>query len=179
MPTSAGEGKNEIITWVNELPGEFKRVLDLGVGKGTYSKLFRKYQSKLSDSYWIGVEAWAPYIEKFKLHKKYHQLINQDIRLLDYDSLKPIDITIAGDVLEHVTKDEAVTIVNKVLSISPYMVISIPIIHYPQGSIEGNPYEIHAKDDWSHAEVMETFPQIINYWGGQVVGCYLLSSKGN
>lgn len=177
MPASAKEGKNITAGWVNDLPHEFKRVLDLGVGKGTYSRLFRKHPTKLSRAHWIGVEAWAPYIEQFDLRSQYHEIINQDIRLLDYDALKPIDIAIAGDVLEHVTKEEAIAIVDKVLKISPYMIISIPIIHYPQDAWEGNHYEIHVKDDWSHEEMIATFPQIKRYWTGKIVGCYLLSSS--
>ena len=177
MPASSKEGKSEIVSWVNALPHDFKRVLDLGVGKGTYSRLFRKNPSKLRGCYWIGIEAWAPYIKQFNLFTRYHEIINQDIREVDYDSLKPVDIAFAGDVLEHITKEEAVTIVDKVLGISPYMVISVPIIYYPQGPLEGNPYEIHAKEDWSHEEVMSTFPQIKKHWTGNVVGCYLLSSS--
>jgi hypothetical protein len=40
------------------------------------------------------------------------------------------------------------------------VVISIPIHHCPQGAWGGNPYEIHVKDDWTHQEVMESFPGI-------------------
>ena len=177
MPASAKEGKTETFSWVNNLNHDFKRVLDLGVGKGTYSRLFRKQPNKLSNCHWIGVEAWAPYIEQFDLRSQYHEIINQDIRLLDYDALKPIDIAIAGDVLEHVTKEEAVTIVDKVLKISPYMIISIPIIHYPQGPWEGNHFVIPVKDDWSHDGMIATFPQIKKSWTGKIVGCYLLSSS--
>lgn len=177
MPASAKEGKQETFAWVNKLDHDFKRVLDLGVGKGTYSRLFRKQPSKLRNCHWIGIEAWAPYIKQFNLFTRYHEIINQDIREADYDNLKPIDIAFAGDVLEHVTKEEAVDVVDKVLKISPYMVISVPIIYYPQGPLEGNPYEVHVKDDWSHEEIMSTFPQIKKAWTGNVVGCYLLSSS--
>lgn len=177
MPTSSKEGKKEIVNWVNSLPHDFKTVLDLGIGKGTYHKLFHKNNTKLSQAKWIGVEAWKPYIDKFNLSSMYDVVINQDIRLIDYKSLGSIDIAFAGDVLEHVSKEDAVTIVNNVLSICPYMVISIPIIHYPQDSFEGNHYEIHVKDDWSDLEMIETFPQIKKKWCGNTIGCYLLSNK--
>ena len=177
MPASAKEGKDIIFHWMSEVPNPINRVLDLGVGKGTYSRLFRKQPSKLSNAHWIGVEAWKPYIEEFNLRSRYHEIINKDIRLLDYDSLKPIDVAFAGDVLEHVTKEEAINVVDKVLSICPKLVISIPIIHYPQDALNGNHYEIHVKDDWSHKEMLETFPQIKKYWTGEIVGCYLLLSS--
>ena len=177
MPASAKEGKNVIFNWIAEVPDPMSRVLDLGVGKGTYSRLFRKHSSKLSNAHWIGVEAWEPYINEFNLRSRYHEIINKDIRLLDYDSFKPIDVTFAGDVLEHITKEEAINVVDKVLSICPRLVISIPIIHYPQDALNGNHYEIHVKDDWSHKEILETFPQIKKHWTGEIVGCYLLSSS--
>jgi predicted TPR repeat methyltransferase len=177
MPTSSKEGKKQTLAWVDRIPHTFNRVLDLGVGKGTYHKLFHKTNTKLSSSSWVGVEAWQPYIDKFNLTAMYDKIINQDIRSIDYKSIGPFDITFAGDVLEHVSKEEAVKIVDDVLSVCPYMIISIPIIHYPQDAYEGNHYEIHVKDDWSHREMMETFPQIKKNWCGEVVGCYLLSNK--
>lgn len=176
MPASAKEGKTEILSWVNNIDYDFKKVLDLGVGKGTYSRLFRKRHSKLSSAHWIGVEAWQPYIEQFDLRSQYHEIINKDIRLLDYSSLAPIDIAFAGDVLEHVSKEEAIMVVDRVLDICPLLIVSIPIIHYPQGALEGNPHEIHVKEDWTHREVLETFPRIRKHWTGNIVGCYLLSS---
>ena len=49
-------------------------------------------------------------------------------------------------------------------------------VHYPQDAFEGNHFEIHVKDDWSHEEMMDTFPQIVKSWTGREIGCYLLSS---
>ncbi len=176
MPFSSKEGKNVIKNWVTEIEYPLNRILDLGVGKGTYHKLFTKHPSKLSNSYWIGIEVWSPYIVKFNLDKKYNQVINSDIRKVDYTSLNPIDLTFAGDVLEHITKDDAIAVVESIMNICPYLIISIPIIHYPQAEIENNPYEVHVKDDWTDKEMIETFPQIIKSWTGREIGCYLLSS---
>ena len=177
MPSSSKEGKAQTVEWVREFTSPIKRVLDLGTGEGTYSRLFRGSDIvNLNNSYWIGVEAWTPYIEKFDLISKYDEIINEDIRKIDYKALSPIDLTFAGDVLEHVTKEESIEIVNNVLSICPSLIISIPIVHYPQDAYEGNHFEIHVKDDWSHEEMMDTFPQIKKIWTGRKIGCYLLSS---
>ena len=97
------------------------------------------------------------------------------MRELDYDSIGPFDVTIAGDVLEHMSKEDAVDVVGKILNVSTYLFISIPIIHYPQDEVNGNPYEAHVKDDWSHDEMMETFPQIIKHRAGRRVGVYMLT----
>lgn len=176
MPSSDPQGKDQILDWVYNITSPIRRVLDLGTGQGTYSDLFRKRQTTISYSHWVGVEAWQPYIERFDLKSKYNEIINEDIRTVDYSKLSPIDLAFAGDVLEHITKEEAIDVVNKVLSICPTLIISIPIIHMPQGIYEGNHFEIHVKDDWSHKEMIETFPQIRKSWEGSVIGCYLLSS---
>lgn len=172
MPTSAKEGKDVIVNWCKKL-SNINTVLDIGVGKGTYSKVLKK-NGLFTNSKWIGVEAWTPYIEEFNLTKKYNQVINEDARLVNYNSLGPVDITIMGDVLEHMTKEESIVLVNTISKISKYGIISIPIIHYPQDEIRNNPFERHIKDDWSHKEVLETFNNIKLSWAGGVVGCYLL-----
>ena len=177
MPSSSKEGKSQTVEWIKEIKEPLKRILDLGTGKGTYSRLFRKHHTtQLYKSYWIGVEAWAPYIDQFDLKHQYHEIINEDIRKVDYQALFPIDLTFAGDVLEHITKEESINVVDSVLTICPRLIISIPIIHYPQDAFEGNHFEIHVKDDWSHEEMMDTFPQIKKSWTGREIGCYLLSS---
>jgi predicted TPR repeat methyltransferase len=176
MPSSSPEGKDIICNWVMEFSTSIDTVLDLGVGKGTYHNLLTKKKKGrlLTHCSWIGIEAWLPYIEKYKLRDRYNILINNDIRHVDYSMLPKFDLTIAGDVLEHITKDDSVKVVNDILQISEYLIISIPIIHYPQGEIENNPYEVHVKDDWSHAEMLETFPHITKYWTGKEIGVYLL-----
>jgi len=177
MPSSSKEGKAQTIEWVKEIQEPINRVLDLGTGRGTYSRLFRKFETtQIYNSHWIGIEAWTPYIEQFDLKSQYHEIINEDIRKVDYQALSPIDLTFAGDVLEHVTKEEAIDIVDRILEICPRLIISIPIVHYPQDVYEGNHFEIHVKDDWSHSEMIETFPQIKKFWTGREIGCYLLSS---
>jgi hypothetical protein len=65
--------------------------------------------------------------------------------------------------LEHMTKEQSQALVDRALTKAKYVVISIPIHHSPQGAWGGNPYEIHVKDDWTHEEVMESFPRIKQY----------------
>jgi hypothetical protein len=67
---------------------------------------------------------------------------------------------IAGDVLEHMTKEEALTVISNLLPRCKYFIISIPIIKWPQDAVNGNPFEIHVKDDWSDKEALESFPSI-------------------
>ncbi len=175
MPSSTKEGKSVIKEWVTEFKDDVDVVLDLGVGNGTYHRLFSRKWKILDKAKWIGIEAWEPYIAEFDLINRYNNIVNADIRQIDYKALGPFDLVFAGDVLEHVTKEDAIKIIDDLLECSKRIIISIPIIHYPQDEEFGNPFEAHVKDDWSHEEMLETFPHIKKMWAGNVIGVYMLS----
>jgi hypothetical protein len=176
MPSSSKEGKEAIRLWITEFSSNVKTVVDLGVGNGTYHKLFSHKSDLLRHARWIGVEVWEPYIIEYDLRNRYNHIENQDVRLIDYQQFAPIDLVFAGDVLEHMTKDEEIELMDKLLTCARRVIISIPIIHFPQDEVEGNPYERHIKDDWSHQEMVETFPQITQHWEGKKIGVYLLEN---
>lgn len=178
MPHSRWINKKIVATWIQKLHLPKDRILDLGAGMGTFHILLTdKYSKALKDSYWIGVEVWEPYISEFNLTELYNEVYVEDIRQFDYDKVSPIDISFLGDVLEHMTKSEAQNVVDKALNISRYVVITIPIIKWEQDELYGNPYEKHIKDDWSHVEVMNSFPHIIETDTHRGVGTYLLEGR--
>lgn len=175
MGKSSREGKDIILGWVKELP--IHSVLDIGAGSGTYKKMFSK-NKLFQDSTWVAIEAWQPYIENFKLTEMYTTVINDDVMNVDISSIGPVNITFMGDVLEHLSKEDAVLLVDRVMSISTYAVISIPIVHWPQAERHGNPYEVHVKDDWTDTEVKETFLKYITKsCAGDQIGVYWLEAK--
>jgi hypothetical protein len=143
-----------------------KYVLDVGAGSGTYSDALK---GAGYDGVIDAVEIWKPYIKEFNLNEKYRKVYESDVRMF-YDF--SYDVVIFGDILEHMTKDQAIEVWLKVSFQADCALISIPIIHYHQGEINGNPYEHHVKDDWSHEEVLSSFSNIVDYWQGDVVGAY-------
>ena len=176
MPRSSKEGKQEIVNWCKEL-SNINVIVDVGAGSGTYYKMLARKNKVFPKANWIAIEAWKGYISQYELEEKYKTVINQDARQVNFSDIGGVDLTIMGDMLEHMTKEEAIALVANVANTSRYAIISIPIIHYPQDEYEGNPFEVHVKDDWSHAEVMETFPNIVRTFEGQEIGCYLLKFK--
>jgi len=168
MITSSFEGKPQIKEWLKTLDIQHNKVLDIGAGAGTYPVLYR---DTLKDCKWTGVEIWEDYKIKFGIEKHYDTLLIGDARMMQFNYY---DVCFLGDVLEHMTKEEAISLVNKLKESCTYIVISIPIIYYEQGAIKGNPYEAHVKPDWSHKEVMETFTSIKKSWTGQTIGVYLI-----
>lgn len=146
MPFSSESGKIDVKWIVSKVA--HKTGLDIGCGSGTYAKLFPKVE-------WSGVEVWQPYVEQYGLANLYKNLIVEDARTWQPEA--KYDVAIAGDVLEHMTLDEAQVLVEKLRGCSRTVIISIPIGYYPQDEYEGNPYERHVKDNWSDEEVKAVF----------------------
>ena len=176
MPKSSNSGKRWIKNTVLEIFNKPMKILDVGCGRGTYKRLFKDipfmYQSN-----WTGVEVWEPYIELFSLKSVYNTILNEDARKLNWNKLGIWDLVFMGDVLEHMTKQEAQHLVDQCLPNTKYIVISIPIVHMSQGAEHGNPYEIHVKPDWTDQEVLESFPNIIKHHKEGKIGVYLLKGS--
>lgn len=177
MPFSSKEGKNVIRNWAAEHSDLINTVLDIGAGNGTYIHLLKIKRKTLAHATWIAIEAWEPYVSEYELKTKYHKVIIQDVRTINWQDIGPIDLAILGDVLEHMTKEEAKTLINELFKFTKYAVISIPIVYSPQGEEFGNPFEVHVKDDWTHAEVMETFEKYLKkFVVEKTIGVYWLEA---
>ena len=149
MPYSSDNGKaaiKRIMRRIKPATG-----LDIGAGSGTYAKLF-------PGTLWDGVEIYQPYIEKFGLGDLYGTVMVSDIREWTLENTKKRwDVAIAGDVLEHMTVEEAKGVLATLRQLAKHVVVSIPIGYYPQDEYEGNPYEAHVKNDWTDEEVRNAF----------------------
>ncbi|MDZ4228351.1 MAG: class I SAM-dependent methyltransferase [Candidatus Levybacteria bacterium] len=135
MPTSSGVGKSEIKQWFDD-QGDIKTIVDFGCGEGTYVKLLGK------DKYrWVGIDIWEDYVKRYDLNNLYDEIIIGDIRDV---KLPEGDCAIFGDILEHMTKDDVVSLLGKVSSFYKHIVISLPINYTRQtDAFMGNEYEKH------------------------------------
>lgn len=145
MPFSSESGKQYIKSL--NLTGD--RILDVGAGSGTYRTMFPEL-----GKHWTAVEIWEPYIEKYDLRAKYDEVICQDIRELE---IGKYDIAFVGDVLEHMTTAEAQALMKKLRAACKMVIASIPIGYYPQDEFDGNPYERHVVEDYSHDQIVNAF----------------------
>ncbi|WP_319413280.1 class I SAM-dependent methyltransferase [uncultured Cohaesibacter sp.] len=157
MPFSAEASKPWIGERLRELE-QIDRVLDIGVGAGRYSKLFR---ALCPDAEWIGVEIFSPYIERFGLTKLYDEIIEQDARSVDYTKLGNFDVAFCGDVLEHMTKDEAKTVIDMMVRYTGNIFISVPLGECPQGEVYGNQHEAHVSTYMSIDDLYDVFSGIV------------------
>ncbi|GAB6053634.1 hypothetical protein JCM17960_24540 [Magnetospira thiophila] len=174
MPSSSAQGKqySALIIAALHQAGAITRILDVGVGCGTYAELLRPYTP---GAHWTGLEVWAPYVEKYHLRHLYDALVLADARSVDLQSLGSFDLIVFGDVLEHMEKQEAQALIDRSLAVGRLVLISIPIVRYKQGPIEDNPFERHIKDDWSHPEILSSFPALRCAFVQGAIGVYLLS----
>lgn len=153
MPFSAQNGKDYIRNIVARVRHD--RMLDIGCGSGTYARLFPELE-------WTGVEVWEPYVDRFSLDRLYERFILSDARVWKPDGR--YDIGVAGDVLEHMSADDAVGVFEAMKSCCDHVIVSIPIVNYPQDEIDGNPFEAHVVEDWSVERVISVFGE--PFWLG-------------
>jgi len=175
MCNSSNEGKEFTLRYIQRYLNniESPRLLDVGVGQGTYYSLLNQH---LHHPFWTGIEIYSPYIERFRLRERYDQIFNIDVRTFTPDHKETYHVILCGDVLEHMTKEQAVATVARLHKHCDILVISIPIRKWPQHADE-NPWQEHVKDDWTTQEVMQTFDTIIASEVGTGVGVFI--TKGN
>lgn len=140
VPVSSKNGKQYIREYLTGLnPSQVEVVVDVGVGCGTYSDLYRPL---FPNAEWVGVEAWAPYVSQYNLKDKYKRIMVADVSIA-VKAIVKADIVFMGDVLEHLPLDQAKEVVGRFKEIANHLIISVPIGACPQGAVGGNTFESH------------------------------------
>lgn len=170
MPYSFSYYKKELLEWFKTNVPKHKRILDVGPGVGTYADLLTGEGYRID-----AVEIFPPYIEKYGLLEKYDNVFIGDIRKFD---IKDYDFIILGDVLEHIPKEDAIKLYEKIISTKECLV-AVPF-EMEQGEHEGNIYETHHQVDLTPTIMKERYPKLkvlkeINDYGYY----YYIKSKFN
>jgi hypothetical protein len=124
-------------------------ILDVGAGCGTYSNLLKDNFPNMD-----GIEIFEEYVHDFNLKSKYNNIFIDDI--LEFD-IRPYDLFIMGDVVEHLTFVEAKNLIEKIHRADKFMMIAVPY-KYEQGVEFGNVYEIHKQPDLTKELFLERYP---------------------
>jgi 2-polyprenyl-3-methyl-5-hydroxy-6-metoxy-1,4-benzoquinol methylase len=143
MPYSDAEGKDTALHWYREI--EPRTVIDVGAGSGTYARLMRG--DGAPGGRWTAVEGWEPYVARFGLETLYDAVVVADARQLTAPFYRA-DLVIAGDVLEHMPRADAVRLLGKIRPNAAHLIVSVPVLHLDQGAVYGNPLEEHV-DHWT------------------------------
>lgn len=182
MPTSDGQGKGVALGWYRQISP--LSVMDIGVGEGTYAKLMRdapdrvltiggEVLRRVHRDRWTAVEAWEPYVDQFGLRNLYDEVIVSDVRRLNWPIFR-VDLVIAGDVLEHMPRDDAKQLLKRIRQGAANLIVSVPVLHLPQGAVNGNPYEQHV-DHWTATAMrseLEQYGTVRDQWVGDVLAYF-------
>jgi hypothetical protein len=171
MPTSDNQGKFVAQALIKE--ADPFQVWDVGPGEGTYSDLCI-HDTSCS---WTAIEVWEPYVEQYGLNHKYNSVVVQDIRKVDFSfsRIGSNALIIFGDVLEHMPEDDARTLILEAKKYFRWILVSIPIVHAPQGEVNGNPYEEHVKH-WGFDEMHAAMGYCMAF-KGHTIGLYWWDSE--
>ena len=160
---SFNDGKGEVVQWIRENFRRGETCLDVGACNGKWSKLL---DSHLNID---AVEAWERNIEKYNLYWKYRRVFNADIREFEYAHY---DLIIFGDVLEHMSVEDAQKVIEYAYPRCRDMIIAVPYC-YPQDDRDGNPYEVHVQDDLTPENFMERYKGLRVLWKNDRYGYYV------
>ena len=140
------------------------KILDVGPGAGCYSDLLRELGYRIDC-----LEIFEPYIEQFNLVSKYDNVILGDINNFNFSEY---DYIIMGDVLEHLTFNDARIFIEKISELNKKCLIAVPY-NYEQGDEFGNIYETHLQPDLTPANVLERYPELEFLFGNELYGYYI------
>lgn len=164
---SLNDGKAEAVAWIKEHFNRGDTCLDVGACGGRWWRLVGDYLTM------DAVEIFEPYIKTGKLHKKYKHVYNVDIRQFEYNFY---NLVIFGDVLEHMSIQDAQKVIDYARERSDNMLIAIPY-GWKQGAIHGNPYEVHIQDDLTPALFNERYPGFTPIYQTDLYAYYVLEVK--
>lgn len=169
MPYSDAEGKDAALAWYEEIRP--RTVIDVGAGSGTYAHAVRARSAWKGR--WSAVEAWEPYVSRFDLQELYDTVVVADARRLVAPFYRA-DLVIAGDVLEHMTRADAVRLLRKIRTHAANLIVSVPVLHLDQGAVYGNPHEEHV-DHWTADQMRAELDRSGKIRGeavGDVLACF-------
>ena len=142
-------GKPEITDMIVPLLPDNATILDVGAGNGTYREYFgKKFR-------WVAVELWPPSVEY--LREVYDETYEVDIRNFEYK--QKYDLIIFGDILEHLSVEDAQHELDRAIQNSTYVLVAVPYM-LPQNAIHGNKAERHLQPDLTLDTMMERYPQL-------------------
>lgn len=141
-------GKIEVVNYIYQHFAPGSTCLDVGACDGKWHGLLGHYLTM------DAVEIFEPNIEEHRLRYKYRHVYNCDV--LDYH-YSWYDLVIFGDVIEHMTVENAQAVLRWARQRCNDMIVGVPFL-YPQEEIYGNPYEEHIQPDLTDKVFGERYP---------------------
>ena len=166
MPTSYPIYKDSVRNWFLQNVPLDTTILDIGAGCGTYSDLIRGYGYKMD-----AVEIWEPYINQYGLKNKYGWVYEENVLKMPLDVLGAYDFYILGDVLEHLSVEDAEWLMKFLKFAGKQYLVAVPYV-MEQGEYEGNIHETHLQPDLTPEIMAERYPDLELLYGNNFYGYY-------
>ena len=141
-------GMDETIAWIKDNMKEGDTALDVGACDGKWADWINGYLTL------DAIEIFEPYVEKYNLLKKYREVFVSDIVNFEYEHY---DLVIFGDVLEHLTVENAQKVINYAKKHATHIIVVVPY-YYKQEPYDDNEYERHIQDDLNEEIFDERYP---------------------
>ena len=148
--SSCAAGKIGIISWILHNVPLKSSILDIGAGKGTYADLLQGHEYVMD-----AVEIYEPVTEK--LVTKYRTCYCMNV--CHFEFLQNYDLVIMGDVLEHLSVEDAQHVIREALQHTKLLLVAVPFM-YEQDSFVDNPYEKHLQPDLNFVTMHKRYPEL-------------------
>jgi len=167
MPHSYHYGKPDAIDFILKNTTKDSKILDVGAGVGTYSDLLKPHGYDIDC-----IEVYDKYIEAYDLKSKYKNVFCDNI--LNFD-VSEYDFVILGDVLEHLTIEDAKFVLNRCKNV----LVAVPYI-CPQGGVDFyynehhlvNGYESHKQADLTPLIMLTRYDNLSLIWSNELYGYF-------
>jgi len=167
MPYSYDFGKPEAIDFILKNTTTESKILDVGAGIGTYSILLNPHGYSMDC-----LEIYKGYVEAYNLKEKYKNVYIGNV--VDFD-LSDYDFVIIGDVLEHLSIEDANIVLKKcknVIVAVPYMLAQDGVDFVENGFHLVNEYERHLQEDLNPSIMESRYPMLELVWNNELYGYY-------
>lgn len=166
MPYSYSKFKKEVHQSIVDNISPLCHVLDVGAGSGCYGEMLFGHFKKMD-----ALEIFPNYVEMFQLKTKYNEVIIGDITNFDFSLY---DLIIMGDVLEHLSAEDAQNIIFQIQKNKQAVLVAVPYL-YEQGAEFGNQHETHLQPDLTPAVMAKRYPELKLLYGDENYGYYVNS----
>lgn len=138
-------GKKEVCSWIRNKFPKSSTILDVGACDGKWHGLLPEYENM------DAIEVYEPNLKNLS---GYREVFHADVRNFKYGWH---DLIIFGDILEHLSPEEAFNVLEYAKPRCKDLIIAVPFL-YKQGAEYGNPYEVHIQDDLTAELFEERYP---------------------
>lgn len=154
---------NTIASLIRKFLKEENTILDIGAGWGKYRWLLPEYTMD-------AVEIYESEIINNNLNKYYRNVYN--INIIDFNINEFYGASIFGDVLEHLSIEDAQYALENMIKKSKYIFVTVPY-EMKQNAVDDKIYEIHIQDDLTDKIMRSRYPKLKLVEKNEKTGIYM------